>query len=337
MDHKQLSPDHLLQLGFGFWASKTLLTAVELGVFSELSKAPADLDTLQHRLGLHSRSARDFLDALLALKLLDRNDGIYSNTAETDLFLDCSKSSYIGGLLELANEPIYELWGALTKALRTGQRQYEANHEGDFFLATYNDPQRLQGFLAAMSGISAGPAELIATKFEWKSYKTFVDVGTAQGMVPVTLARAHPHLNGVGFDLYQVEPIFETFVARQGLADRIRFQSGDFFEDLLPRADVIVMGHILHNWDLSKKKALLRKAFAALPKGGALIVYDNIIDDCRRENAFGLLMSLNMLIETSGGFDYTGADCRSWMHDVGFTRTLVMHLTGPESMVVGYK
>jgi hypothetical protein len=337
MDHEQLSPDHILQLSFGFWASKTLLTAVELGVFSELSKAPADLDTLQHKLGLHSRSARDFLDALLALKLLDRNDGVYSNTAQADLFLDRGKSSYIGGLLELANEPIYELWGSLAKALKTGQRQYEAGHRGDFFSATYNDPQRLQGFLAAMSGISAGPAKLIATMFEWKSFKTFVDVGTAQGMVPVTLARAHPHLNGVGFDLYQVKPVFESFVTQQGLSDRVRFQSGDFFKDPLPQADVLVMGHILHNWDLSEKKALLRKAFAALPKGGALIVYDNIIDDDRRENAFGLLMSLHMLIETSGGFDYTGADCRNWMQEVGFAQTRVMHLAGSESMVVGLK
>jgi hypothetical protein len=333
MDHKQLSSDYIQKLGYGFWASKILLTAVELGVFSELSKAPADLDTLQHKLGLHSRSARDFLDALLALKLLDRNDGIYRNTAETDMFLDRGKSSYVGGILELANEQ-YGVWGAsLTGALKTGERH---NYE-ELFSATYSDPQRLRRFLVAMSGFSAGPAKSIATKFEWKSYKTFVDVGTAQGMVPVTLARAHPHLNGIGYDLHEVQPVFETFIAQQGLADRIRFQSGDFFKEQLPKADVIVMGHILHNWDLSKKKELLRKAFAALPKGGALIVYDTIIDDDRRENAFGLMMSVNMLVFTAGGFDYTGADCRSWMQEVGFTQTRVVHLAGPESMVIGFK
>jgi O-methyltransferase domain/Dimerisation domain len=337
MGQKQLSPDYILQLGFGFWASQALLTAVGLGVFSELAKAPADAGKLQQRLKLHPRAARDFFDALVALKLLDRNDGIYSNSAETDLFLDRAKSSYIGGLLGLAHDRIYQLWGSLANSLQTGQRQFVADHDGDIFSAMYDDPEQLEGFLTAMSGISAGPATLIADKFDWAPYKTFADVGTAQGVVPATLARAHPHLKGIGYDLHQVQPVFEKFVAKQGLADRVRFQPGDFFKDPLPQADVIVMGHILHDWDLPQKKMLLQKAFAALPKGGVLIVYDNIIDDDRRENVFGLLMSLNMLIETSGGFDYTGADCRSWMEDVGFTKTEVVHLAGPESMVLGFK
>ena len=104
----------------------------------------------------------------------------------------------------------------------------------------------------------------------------------------------------------------------------------------MPKADVIVMGHILHDWDLTQK-ANLRRAFDALPKGGAVIVYDAIIDDDRRENAFGLLMSLNMLIETSGGFDYTGADCQVWMREAGFSETRVEPLVGPDSMVIGLK
>ena len=126
-------------------------------------------------------------------------------------------------------------------------------------------------------------------------------------------------------------------MAEQGLSDRVRFQAGNFFEDELPRADVIVMGHVLHDWDLAQKKLLLAKAFAALPKGGVVIVYDAIIDDDRRENAFGLLMSLNMLIETNGGFDYTGADCGAWMREAGFTETRIEHLVGPDSMVIGIK
>ena len=188
-----------------------------------------------------------------------------------------------------------------------------------------------------MSAISAGAAHAIAAKFGWKDYKTFMDLGAAQGMVPVTLARAHPHLRGIGFDLPPVQPVFEEFVARQGVSDRVRFQAGNFFEDTLPKADVIVMGHILHDWDLTQKKLILRRAFDALPKGGAVIVYDAIIDDDRRENAFGLLMSLNMLIETSGGFDYTGADCQVWMREAGFSETRVEPLVGPDSMVIGLK
>jgi precorrin-6B methylase 2 len=215
--------------------------------------------------------------------------------------------------------------------------QNESKHKTDFFATLYAEPERLRGFLRAMSGISAGAAQAIAAKFDWSKYTTFADVGAAQGMVPTVIARAHPHLKATGFDLPAVQPVFEEFVAQQGLSDRIRFQAGNFFADPMPNVDVIVMGHILHDWNLAEKKLLLKKAFTALPSGGAVIVYDAIIDDERRENVFGLLMSLNMLIETPAGFDYTGADCQAWMHDAGFVSLRVEPLVGPDSMVIGFK
>ncbi|MBB3412174.1 precorrin-6B methylase 2 [Rhizobium sp. BK316] len=332
-----LTPDNIMKIGMGFWASKTMLSAIELGVFTELAARPADLPALQARLGLHPRSARDFLDALVALKLLEREDGIYRNCPDTDRFLDRAKPSYVGGILEMANARLYGFWGSLTEALRTGEMQNESKHKRDFFAALYAEPERLRSFLEAMSGLSAGAAQVIAARFDWSKYATFADIGAAQGMVPVVIARAHPHLKAIGFDLPAAQPIFEAFVAEQGLADRIRFQGGNFFEDPLPDVDVIVMGHILHDWNLAEKKLLLEKAFAALPKGGAVIAYDAIIDDERRENAFGLLMSLNMLIETPGGFDYSGADCQAWMREAGFVSTRVEPLVGPDSMVIGFK
>jgi len=216
--------------------------------------------------------------------------------------------------------------------------QNESKGGGEnLFAAIYADPDQSRGFLSAMSGISAGAAHAIAANFPWRDYKTFMDLGSAQGMVPATLARAHPHLTGIGFDLPPVKPVFEEFIAQRGVEDRIRFQGGNFFEDPLPKVDVIVMGHILHDWDLAQKKVLLGKAFDALPKGGAVVVYDAIIDDDRRENAFGLMMSLNMLIETAGGFDYTGEDCLAWMREVGFSKTRIEPLVGPDSMVIGLK
>ncbi len=331
------SPDHLMRIGLSFWNAKTLLSAVELGVFDALSEGPANLDAARARLGLHARSARDFLDALVAMKLLEREGGLYRNTPETEFFLVRAKPSYVGGLLEMANARLYESWSHLTEALKTGRRQSEEKEADDFFAALYADPERLRGFLAAMSGVSAGAANAIADKFPWKNYRTFVDVGAAQGRVPVTVAHAHPHLSGGGFDLPPVGPVFDEFVAGNGLSERLQFYPGDFFADPLPQADVIVMGHILHDWDLEQKRLLLKKAYDALPPGGALIVYEALIDDERRENVFGLLMSLNMLIETPGGFDYTGADCQGWMKEAGFRETRVEHLVGPDSMVVAIK
>jgi hypothetical protein len=334
---RELTPAGILQLGLGFWGSKALLSAVELGVFTELAKGPADARALSERLGLHPRSARDFLDTLVALKMLERTGDQYRNTPETDRFLDRAKPSYVGGILEMANARLYGFWGSLTEALKSGEPQNEIKKGENLFEALYADPERLRGFLSGMTGLSTGTARAIAAKFPFAKYRTFVDIGAAQGAIPVQVALAHPHLSGAGFDLPVVGPIFEEYVARFGLSERVRFLAGDFFKDPLPGADVLIMGHILHDWNLDEKRMLLQKAYAALPEGGALIIHEALIDDERRENTFGLLMSLNMLIETPGGFDFTGADCRGWMREVGFRESYVEPLAGPDGMVVGIK
>jgi len=335
----EYTPDRILQLGLGFWGPKTLLSAVELGVFTELAKSPGDLAALIERLKLHPRAARDFLDALVALGLLERREGRYSNTLDADYFLDRAKPSYVGGLLEMTNARLYGFWGGLTEALRTGQPQNESktNPSASAFDALYGDPARMRLFLQGMTGISLGAAKAITRKFPWRDYQTFVDVGGAQGALPVQVAMAHPHLTGTNFDLPVVGPVFNEYVTSFGLQERLRFLPGNFFQDTLPSADVLVMGHILHDWELEQKQLLISKAFAALPTGGALIVYEALIDDERRQNVFGLLMSLNMLIETAGGFDYTGADCCGWLKQAGFREARVEHLLGPDSMVVGVK
>jgi len=335
---ENLSPEPILTLGMAFLKSKALLSAIELGVFTALANGPQDGTALAKKLGLNPRSSRDFLDSLVALGMLDRDRDHYANTPTTDAFLDRNKPSYIGGLMEMANARMYPFWGSLTEALRTGRPQNETRDGGeDYFTVLYADPDRLEQFLAAMTGFSAGTGRALAQKFPWDRYHTVVDIGTAQGCLPVQLALTHPHLRGGGFDLPPVGPIFEAYVVRSGLADQLRFHPGDFFTDELPTADVLVMGHVLHDWNLAEKRMLLTKAYAALHPGGALVVYDAIIDDDRRVNAFGLLASLNMLIETPGGFDYTGADGCEWMREAGFTQIYVEHLLGWDSMVVGIK
>lgn len=331
-------PDQILQTGFGFWACKTLLSAVEMEVFTELAKRPEDLETLRGRLGLHPRSARDFLDTLVALGFLERKDGVYSNTPATDLYLDKHKPSYIGGILEMLNHRSYGQWNNLTEGLRTGLPQNELKGGGaPVFETIYADPARLKEFLKAMSGVSRGANMAIAAKFPWAQYKTVVDAGPAQGDLLVQVALKNEHLLGIGFDLPEVGPIFEEHVEERGLSSRLQFRAGSFFTDPLPKADVVMMGHILHDWNLDEKRMLVAKAYDALPAGGALLVYDAIIDDDRSKNAFGLMMSLQMMIETYGGFDYTGADCVGWMKEAGFREARVEHLVGPDSMVVGIK
>ncbi|MGH3678524.1 MAG: methyltransferase [Mycobacterium sp.] len=333
----ELTPDAIMRLGTAYWGSKTLLSAVELKVFGTLCEAgPLDAEQLRERLDLHPRSARDFFDALVALGMLARTDGQYSNTPETDLFLDPAKPTYMGGILEMGSVRLYGFWGSLTEALRTGQPQSEVKTGGDFFEVLYADPEKLAQFTGAMTGLSRAAGDAIAAKFPWRDYGSVIDIGCAQGAVVVAIATVHDHLTGGGFDLPPVEPIFNSYVAKFGPADRLTFTPGNFFEDPLPKADVLIMGHILHDWEMDQKRLLLQKAYDALPEGGALIVYEALIDDDRRENAFGLLMSLNMLIEGLG-FDFTGADCRGWMADTGFSESYVEQLGGTDSMVVGIK
>ncbi len=331
------TPDKIMELGMGFWGSKALLSGVELGLFTELAREPLGAKTLQERLGLHPRSALDFFDALVALGMLQRKDGLYSNTSETDVYLDRAKPTYIGGWFEMVNQRLYRFWGSLTEGLRTGLPQNEVKEGGDFFGELYSDTARLKVFLHSMTGISMGASKAIAKKFPWSDYQTFIDIGCAQGGLVVEVALAHKHITGGGFDLPVTGPIFEEYVNSFGLSDRLRFFPGDFFKVPLPKADVISMGHILHDWDLQEKKMLIAKAYDALSDGGALIIFEAIIDDDRRQNAFGLLMSLNMLIELPGGFDFTGADCSEWLTEAGFRDIRVEYLAGPDSMVIGIK
>lgn len=334
---EQHDPQAILSLGLSFWGAKALLSAVELGVFTELARGPRDWETLALLTGAHPRGARDLFDALVALGMLRRGGGLYSNTPEADAYLDRAKPSYIGGLLEMASGRLYPVWGALTEALRSGRPQNESKEEENYYDNLCRDPERLRNFLRGMTGLSMEASKAIAEKFPWGERRSFVDVGGAQGVLSVRLASAHGHLTGGSFDLPAVGPFFEEYVASFGLEGRLRFHPGDFFADELPAADVIIMGHVLHNWGLEEKRLLVRKAYDALPSGGVLLVYEALIDEERRRNAFGLLMSLNMLLVTPGGFVYTGGECESWMREAGFARTRVEHLAGPDSMVVGVK
>lgn len=331
------TPDRILQLGTGFFAARTVLSAAELGLFTELAQGPLDAEQLRRRLGLHPRGALDFFDALVSLRLLERADGQYRNAPEAELFLDRNKPTYVGGILEMCAHRLFAAWDSLTESLRTGEPPVKIKRGADAFAELYRTPEQLESFLKGMTGISLGTAKVIAQKFPWDDYLSFADVGAAQGAVPVQVALAHPHLQGIGYDLPIVQPVFDKYIRAQGVADRVKFVPGNFFKDSLPTVDVIIMGHILHDWDMEQKQELIRKAYDALRPGGALLVYEALIDDDRRENAFGLLMSLNMLIETKGGFDYTGADCQKWLRAAGFQQTRVEHLVGPDSMVIGIK
>ena len=342
MNHPPLDPSPILQTAFAFWSSKVLLTAVEFGVFTTLDDHRLTGAELGTKLGLHPRAIADFFDALVAMQFLEREgDGpkaTYSNTPAGALYLHQGSPRYIGGVLAMLNARLFKFWNDLPEALRTGKAQNETKHgQKGIFEELYSELPKLEQFLGAMTGISRMNFEAFAQKFDFSPFKTLTDVGGATGLLCIEAAKLHPHLRCTSFDLPPVEPIAKKHIAAAGLSDRIATAAGDFFRDPLPPADLLTMGMILHDWNLEKKMHLIRAAYNALPAHGALVTIEAIIDDARRENVMGLMMSLNMLIEFGDAFDYSAADFRGWCTEVGFQRFEVIHLAGPSSAVVAYK
>ena len=336
------TPARILETGLAFWGSKALLSAVEIGLFTELASGPLTGAEIEARLALHPRATFDFLDALVAIGLLDRHGSAaaarYANTPETARYLDRRRPTYVGGILEMANARLYPYWADLTPALKTGKPQNEVKHSGKpMFDELYADPARLEQFMDAMSGVSMANFEAFAARFDFSPYQRMADIGGATGQLSCLVARRHAHLACASYDLPVVTPIAERRIAAAGLSQRVAARPIDFLTDEFPRADLITMGMILHDWNLAEKKRLIAKAYRALPAGGAFVAIENIIDDERRENAFGLLMSLNMLVEFGDAFDFTGADFTGWCLEAGFSRCEILPLTGPASAAIAYK
>src|SRR3954468_12259283 len=337
-----LSPGRIMEVGMGFWPAKTLLSALELGLFTTLGGNAMTGGELQRALGLHARANPDFFDTLVALRFLERDGdgpaGRYRNTLETATFLDRNSPEFMGGFLEMCSLRLYRFWGDLSEGLRTGNAQNEIKHTGaPMFAELYSKPERLEQVMDAMAGISAGNFRAFAEQFDFSRYHTLCDVGGATGQLSMFVAKWHAHMKCVSGDLPEATRIAEQRIAAAGLSNRVTARAIDFFRDPLPKADVITMGMILHDWNLEKKMHLIHAAYDALPPGGAFVVIENLIDDARRENAFGLMMSLNMLVEFGDAFDFTGAEFKEWCRSVGFKTFDVIPLGGPASAGVAYK
>lgn len=337
-----LDPAPILQTALAFWSSKVLLTAVEFGVFTQLADRRITGKELGAEIGLHPRGISDFFDSLVAMNILERDgdgeEALYGNSPLSSLYLRQESPRYIGGALEMLNARLFKFWHDLPEALRTGKPQNETKHgQKGVFETLYEEPARLEQFMGAMTGLSRMNFEAFAEKFDFSPFQTMCDIGGATGLLSVEVAKRHAHIRCTSYDLPPVEPIAQAAIARAGLSDRVATGQVDFFNQPLPKADLITMGMILHDWDLEKKMHLIRAAYDALPVGGAFVVIEALIDDARRTNLGGLLMSLNMLIEFGGAFDYSGADFRGWCTEVGFTRFEVIHLAGPSSAAIAYK
>jgi hypothetical protein len=341
-EQERITPKKIMKVGFGFWSSKALLTAVKFGLFTKLAQNPLSAEEIRDELNLDDRGLYDWLDALVAFGFLEREgikeNATYSNAPDADRFLDQNKRGYIGGMLEMANDRLYPFWGDLEEALKTGDPQNEIKHKDtDFFEILYEDEDRLRQFTRAMAGVQMGNFKALVHKFDFSQYNTLCDMGGADGELSLQVAEQYEHIDCITYDLPKVTSIAEEKIKQWGMEGRVKAVAGDFWEEEFPEADIITFGNILHDWGLDEKLTLLEKAYNSLPDGGACIVIENIIDNDRSKNIFGLTMSLNMLIETRDGFDFTGNEFKEWAQETGYSSTDIIPLAGPSSAAVAYK
>ena len=335
----------LLDLGSAFSASRVLLTAIELDLFTVLSRGPLTASEIATALKLHQRAVPDFPDALLSLNMLTREgdgpEARYSNGPLPAYYLVKGTPTYKGGFFEMCATRLYHYWGHFTEALQTGRCQNESHPRNadakDVWSSIYETDEKLEGFMQAMGALNNDAQRELAKKMDWATVSSHLDLGGADGLLSCEVVSANPHVKSTTLDLERVSKVARNNIAKRGLTDKINIVSGSFWDCPFPKADVITMGIILHDYNLEKKMVLLRKAYDALNPGGRLVALEHLIEDDRRGSVPALIMSLNMLVDQNGGFDFTSRDFDGWAKEVGFDHSEKIELIPPLSAVIAYK
>lgn len=272
---------------------------------------------------------------MTALGLLERDGAVFRNAVAAEQFLVPGGPVYLGARIKTAAQRHYQTWGRLTEALRDGEPKADVG--ADAFATLYRNPEATRNFLIHMDANNALVGPQLAAAVDWSQYSSFVDIGGARGNVASQLVKHHPHLTGGVFELPAVQPFFEEYMEELGLVEKVLFHAGDFFTDAMPETDVLVFGHVLHDWSAVQRQELLDRAYAALPAGGAVVIYDQMLDE-DAPDLRSLIGSLNVALITPGGAEYTVAEGLSWVEKAGFTfRSATRLSSGNDTVLVATK
>ncbi|KAA9166502.1 methyltransferase [Amycolatopsis acidicola] len=327
----------ILRLGTAYAAARILHSAVEIGLFEAVQDEPAGPAEICSALGLNPRLVRDFLDALVVFGLLDKDNGRYASSEVAKKFLVPGGSGYVGGRIRIGGELHYRTWLSLTDALRDGQPKADIEADAKAYERLYADPERTRVFLAHMEASNAIVAPQLDECLDWAKYESFVDVGGSRGQVAGILAQTHSHLHGAVFDFPLVRPYFDELMDRFGTTGRVTFHPGDFFTDPIPAADVYIIGHVLHDWPVPRRREIIKRVFEAARPGSLLVVYDQMLDE-HDPDLQSLLGSLNVGLITPGGSEYTVPECRDWAESAGFRFREARRLpVGNDSVLIAEK
>jgi acetylserotonin N-methyltransferase len=311
----------VLDLIQAFRRSKTMFTAVSLGVFDRLAGGPADLAGLAENLGANADALERLLDSCTALGLLSKQDGLYSNSRVAATYLTRSSPNTLTGYILYSDHALYPLWGNLEAAVREGTNRWEQTFGGKaaIFDHFFRTDQAQRDFLSGMNGFGQLSSPAVIAAFDLGRFRRFVDLGGGTGHLAKAGAKCFPLLNAAVFDLPAAISTARAYVSHAEPGCRVELIEGDFFTDPLPEADIFALGRVLHDWTEDKIRLLLKKVWERLPSGGALLIAEVLLNDNKSGPIPALIQSLNMLVCTEGK-ERTLAEYTALLREAGFTQ-----------------
>lgn len=331
-------PSPVLDLLIAFRRSKTMFAGVALGVFDALAGGPKSAAALAGELHAHPDALARLLDACVGLGLLRHDPAGYANTPVADTYLTAASPRRMTGYIAFTNDILWKLWADLEGGIREGTPGWKRSFgwDGPIFANIFRTEAQRREFTMGMHGFGLISSPEVVAAFDLSRFRRLVDLGGATGHLAVAACRRYPDLRAVVFDLPQVVPLAAELVAATEVADRVEVTAGDFFADELPDADLYALGRILHDWADDKALTLLRKMYARLPVGGAVLVAEKLIADDRAGPPWAQMQDVNMLLVTEGR-ERTLAGYADLLKQAGFAEVEGRRTTAPVDAVLAVK
>ncbi|OHB42293.1 MAG: hypothetical protein A2545_08615 [Planctomycetes bacterium RIFOXYD2_FULL_41_16] len=324
--------DYIFQLGFGYWKSCILFTAVEFEIFTIIGKDKVTARGISKSIHANERSTEMLLNALVSLELLTKQGNCYYNTPISNLHLIKGKSHYMGDFIHHAQN-IMDNWTMLRETIETGKAVSLKD------LPEEVDPHDLRDFITAMHNIASVKADELCSKIDLKGARRLLDLAGGSGTYAIELAKANPHLHAVVFDLGHTIKLTQEFITAAGMEDRVTAQAGNCLEDTFGKNvyDAILVSNLLHIYNPENNTKILKKCRNALKDEGQVIIHEFVLDESKTQPQFAALFSLNMLIGTQEGASYSDSEYRAWLEDACFKHIKKIDLESNSSLLIGKK
>ena len=331
-------PSNVLELLAAFRKSKTMFAAVELGIFDLLKTESLSSSDVATKLSLDISSTERLLNALVGLQLLENVDSRYINSEEATTYLTSDSPHRFTGYIRYSNQVAWKIWGDLEGAIREGTHRWKSvfGWDGPIFSSFFKTDESLREFLMGMHGFGVLSSPVVVNSFDLSRFNKMVDLGAATGHLVVAACQRYKNLTGVAFDLPEATPLAKELISQTDVADRVTVQSGDFFKDPLPPADLYALGRILHDWSQDKIEVLLAKIVSALPPGGGLLIAEKLLLPDGTGPSWAQMQDLNMLVCTEGR-ERTLAGYESLLLKAGFKEVVGVRTQVPIDAILATK